>query len=68
VPAALAAQALKPMDKGRWYLLFVSHSKTVEMASSEKLPQGYIDNCGNPGSVEEVEATIKKVRELSESR
>jgi hypothetical protein len=57
-----------PMDKGRRYLLFVSHSNTVEMAGSAKLPQDYVDNCGNSGAVEEVEPTIRKVRALSESR
>jgi hypothetical protein len=57
-----------PMDKGRRYLLFVSHSNTIEMAGSEKLPQDYVDNCGNSGAVEEVEPTIRKVRALSESR
>lgn len=57
-----------PMEKGRQYLIFVSHSKMVEMAGSEKLPQDYVDNCGNSGAVEEVEATIRMVRELSESR
>ncbi|WP_267226849.1 hypothetical protein [Dyella silvae] len=57
-----------PMDNGRQYLLFVSHSNTAEMAGSEKLPQNYIDNCGNSGAVDEVEATVKKVRGLSGGR
>ncbi|MET0330192.1 MAG: hypothetical protein ABW154_02065, partial [Dyella sp.] len=54
-----------PMDKGKAYLLFVSQSSTVEMAGKEKLPQNYVDNCGNSGAVKDIEKTVRMVRGLS---
>lgn len=57
-----------PMDNGKTYLLFVSHSKNAEMSGSETLPQDYIDNCGNSGAIEDAGTTIKKVRRLSGAR
>lgn len=54
-----------PMDHGKEYLVFVSHSPTAEMAGKEKLPGDYVDNCGNSGSVEEAGATIRVVKGLS---
>lgn len=57
-----------PMDTGKAYLLFVSHSPMVEMAGNEKLPRGYVDNCGNSGAVKDVDWAIKTVRGLSGAR
>lgn len=56
------------MDVGKTYLLFVSHSSTVEMAGQESLPMDYIDNCGNSAAVEDAEHALKKVRSLSKIR
>jgi hypothetical protein len=54
-----------PMDAGKAYLLFVSHSPMIELAGNEKLPQDHVDNCGNSGAVKDVETTIRTVRALS---
>ena len=54
-----------PMDPGKEYLVFVSHSPMVEMAGKEKLPGDYVDNCGNSGAIEDVGRAIRAVKELS---
>jgi hypothetical protein len=54
-----------PMDPGKEYLVFVSHSPMVEKAGKEKLPREYVDNCGNSGAIEEAGATIRVVEGLS---
>jgi hypothetical protein len=54
-----------PMDRGKEYLLFVSHSPVVEMAGKEKLPGDYVDNCGHSGSIEEAGAAIRAVQDFS---
>ncbi|WP_157971336.1 hypothetical protein [Dyella sp. C9] len=53
-----------PMDNGKQYLLFVRFH-TEETAGGERLPQNYIDNCGNSGAVEEVDAAIRKARGMT---
>jgi hypothetical protein len=57
-----------PMDNGKSYLLFVSQFDTAETVGGEKLPQTFIDNCGNSGAMEKVEATVREVRGLSGHR
>jgi|GEM_PF-860456 len=56
------------MDIGKTYLLFVSHSSMTETAGQERLPAGYIDNCGNSAPAKDAEPAIKTVRDLSKAR
>jgi hypothetical protein len=53
------------LDTGKSYLLFVSHSPTVEMAGQERLPADYVDSCGNSALIKDAEPAIKVVRGLS---
>ena len=57
-----------PMDTGETYLLFVSQSPMVEIAGQERLPENFIDNCGNSADLKEAKSLIKTVRHLSKSR
>ena len=54
-----------PMETGKSYLLFVSQSGMVEMAGQERLPEDYVDNCGNSAPVQDARRAIKVVRGLS---
>ena len=56
------------MDTGKTYFLFVSRSPFVEMAGQERLPEDYVDNCGNSAAAEEAELAIKAVRDLTKTR
>lgn len=54
-----------PMDTGKSYLLFVSQSGMVEMAGQERIPEAFVDNCGNSALVHDAKHAIKVVRGLS---
>ena len=54
-----------PMDTGKSYLLFVSQSGMAEMAGQERIPEAFVDNCGNSAPVQDAKHAIKVVRGLS---
>jgi hypothetical protein len=53
------------METGKSYLLFVSQSDMTEMAGEERLPDDYVDNCGNSALVHDARHALKVVRGLS---
>jgi hypothetical protein len=57
-----------PMDTGKTYLLFVSQFRVAEMAGQERLPQAYVDDCGNSAIAKDAAAAIEVVRDLSKVR
>lgn len=56
------------MDIGESYLLFISQSEMIEMAGHERLPEKFVDNCGNSAAVKAAESAIRTVRALSKAR
>ena len=56
------------MDTGKTYLLFVSQSRSTDMAGQKRLPEAYVDNCGNSAVAKDAVSVIEAVRRLSKAQ
>lgn len=50
-----------PLEKGKDYLLFITHSSQKEYAGKKLLPSDFVDDCGNSGPASERAVEIRTV-------